>query len=395
MMRTPPRDATLVRHRAPRLFALLAAFAFACAVHAQNDARIEVPFEWADGHLFVEARVNGSEPLAFMIDSTSGSSLDPQAALRASTLAQGASGDFEPVSIEIGAARMSGVRLAPLSTRSFEPTLGHRWDGVLGREWFARYVIDIDYDKRIVAFVEPRAFAAPASMERLPLAVDAGVPYVEAALALPGANVHGAFMVDAGASTAVTLYAEPRDRALARAAQAATRDAFAGARVPGAQGASSATGFADSLRLGGTTLQAPLVEFSSERGATVGASPVVGILGNGVLSRFHVIVDVSRRELFVTPTARVGVPFGPDASGVALIARGERFFTIEVSAVSPRSPGAQAGIEPGDVIAAIDDRTGLSLGDVRETLRDAGGSHTLTLDRRGRTFNVPIMLRTP
>lgn len=369
------------------------ALSIAGTARAQAPVRVEVPFESVDGYIFIEARVNGSEPLAFMLDNTTRSALDPDVAVPA-TVMPGATASavsakervLEHATVDVAGAKLGDVALAPLAMKAFEPTLGHRWDGVLGREWFERYVVDVDYEKHVVVFTEPRAFAAPAGVEHVPLVLESGLPYADASVAIAAqAPLSGKFLVDVGANTGVTVYAAFLKRGRMLQTQRSALEPGGSARIVRA----------DALQLGSTRLREPIVELASDAGVRVGADPAAGLLGNEVLSRFHVTMDYSRREMLLARTDAADAPFRTDASGMKLVAPAGRVTGLEIAAVAPGSAAARAGLEPGDRLVAIDDMNGRSLADARETLRDAGATHSLTIERGGRTFKTPIELRAP
>ena len=66
---------------------------------------------------------------------------------------------------------------------------------------------------------------------------------------------------------------------------------------------------------------------------------------------------------------------------------------MEVRGVTEDSAGAHAGLRDGDFILALDDYTVRTLSDLSAALRHyLGGQHaTLTIERYGKTFRLPIV----
>lgn len=67
---------------------------------------------------------------------------------------------------------------------------------------------------------------------------------------------------------------------------------------------------------------------------------------------------------------------------------------VHIDQVAPDSPAAQAGLQPQDVLIAMDDQKILAVNDVSAyTQRHLGEPVTLTLERAGQTFTVTVVPR--
>jgi C-terminal processing protease CtpA/Prc len=69
--------------------------------------------------------------------------------------------------------------------------------------------------------------------------------------------------------------------------------------------------------------------------------------------------------------------------------------TFEVAQVRKGTPGADAGIQKGDVIAGIDQdpAADLSLEEIRDLFRRPGHPYKLTIERNGQTLSLTMKLR--
>ena len=79
-------------------------------------------------------------------------------------------------------------------------------------------------------------------------------------------------------------------------------------------------------------------------------------------------------------------------SGVVLVARGANLKSFEVAAVTPHSPGSEAGLQKGDVIAGIDGQPAadLDLSGVRDLFRVFGHEYHLTVTRGDHTVEMKL-----
>ena len=78
-----------------------------------------------------------------------------------------------------------------------------------------------------------------------------------------------------------------------------------------------------------------------------------GIIGNVILSRFHVIIDYVHEKLYLKPITKLSKEFVFDKSGLLIYALGSELDQYYVKTVYPNTPAELAGIKPGDKILKI------------------------------------------
>jgi C-terminal processing protease CtpA/Prc len=83
-----------------------------------------------------------------------------------------------------------------------------------------------------------------------------------------------------------------------------------------------------------------------------------------------------------------------DMSGLALVAKGANLKTFAVVQVQPGTPGADAAIQQGDVIVAVDDEAAadLTLAAIRDLFRQIGHEYKLLIDRKGQSLTISIKM---
>src|SRR5262249_56930074 len=119
-------------------------------------------------------------------------------------------------------------------------------------------------------------------------------------------------------------------------------------------------------------------------GGFVANPDYAGILGNEILRRFRLWLDLSRKRLILEPNALYREPFpAPRSFGLLLIADGLDLRRFVVARVSPGSPGEQAGFKRNDIVVAVDGRRadGFSLEELQTLFEREGAHHDVEIAR--------------
>jgi len=142
--------------------------------------------------------------------------------------------------------------------------------------------------------------------------------------------------------------------------------------------------------VGPWTVKRPVMGYS----ASLERDGDAGTVGADFLRRFHPIFDYARRRLILEsqPTLADATPV--DASGLMLVATGERFDTLQVLSVAKDSPAMEAGLGPGDRITAwADIGEPLTLDAARRRLAQPGQRLDLVVERAGARRTISLRTR--
>ncbi len=184
-----------------------------------------IPLEIAgDNYVLIKARVNNSEPLTFLLDSGAGSGLVLYNAA-AETLKLKSAGKgkgsgageatFETalvkdVSLSFSGATMEKQTFVVFPPNSPPPAFGRAVDGVIGYSLFSRYVVEIDYQSKMVNLYEPATYQYAGRGESIPLNIMSNVPFARIQIPLAGRKpLEGKFIVDLGAGRFVLILKHP------------------------------------------------------------------------------------------------------------------------------------------------------------------------------------------
>ena len=372
---------------------------------AKQSARrvARIPFELNGNMIYLQVRVNDSRPLWFALDTGAYHSILNLPVVQALNLksgragtATGAGGQVQTVTLsgltfDVGGAPLKDLNIAALPLASLENSTGRAMDGILGAEFFRRYVVEIDYVTKEISLYEPAAFQYGGRGESLPLTFHDNHPYVRAKIELPGRpSIEGEFVIDAGSNLPVILLPSFIEEHKLRDSLPPTLKSY-GRGVGGE--VALPVGRASALHLGGFRVERPVTAFPPA--GTFGRDGMAGNIGSAVLRRFKVIFDYSRRRMILEPNAHFADAFEHDMSGLQLVTEGPGFAAFSVNRVLENSPAEEAGIKKGDEIVSFDGRPAsqLRLVSLREMLRQPAKTYSLQLKRGAETVSVTLKTR--
>ena len=375
------------------------------AAEARPRARriTRIPFELNGNSIYLQLRVNTSRLLWFALDTGAYNSIINTPVMQSLNLktdgggvATGAGGRVESlrlsgVNFDVGGAPLRDLSIAALTLTPLENSTGRAMDGILGAEFFRRYVVEIDYDASEISLYEPATFEYAGRGESLPLSFYDNHPYVRAKVELPGREpVEGEFVIDAGSNLALILLPSFVEEHKLRDAVPQTLKTY-GRGVGGE--VVLPLGRASRLRLGGFSVERPVTAFPPA--GTFGRADKAGNIGSAILRRFRVIFDYSRSRVILEPNKQFDAPFEYDMSGLSLVTEGPAFQVVRVLRVLPQSPAEEAGLRQGDEIVTFGGRPAgeYKLSALREMLKRAGGKYSLQVRRGAETLSVELKTR--
>jgi PDZ domain/Aspartyl protease len=346
------------------------ALAVPLAVALQSVAAppVTIPFELANRHVIVKARVNDSRPLSFILDTGANVAIVRMAT--AKELGLSLHGDVKTGGAGAGTQAGQRVKDAKWSLVGFDgfsqpvtmalpfealPSgLGQDVDGIIGGEFIRQFVLTLDYQARTITLHEPNTFKYAGNGQTLPLEfTPAGHPVVKAVVTpVGGQPIEHRFMLDIGSGLALALHSPfaaehnlpgPQSRTISAIGMAG-----AGGRSVGRLGRVSA------LQIGTFTIANPITLFSEDTAGAFANRSLAGNIGAQIASRFRTILDYGRRRIILEPSPAFADPFDRAFSGMAVRAEGADYRTFRVKEVLEDSPATEAGIQQGDVITSID-----------------------------------------
>jgi hypothetical protein len=208
-----------------------------------------------------------------------------------------------------------------------------------------------------------------------------GHPTIAAEVTLDGGEpVRGAFLLDLGANNSLVLHSPlVRTRGLPGPGATTVAPLDGGGTGGALRGRLGRVG---GLAIGTRTLRQMPTLFSEDPAGSYANPALQGSIGALVASRFKLLLDYRRGRIVFEPTVAIDEPWSGVSSGLRLEAEGDDYRTFRVAQVGEGSPAAEAGLQPGDVIRAVDERAAAewTLGQLQDTFERAG-TYTLSVAR--------------
>jgi PDZ domain-containing protein len=352
----------------------------------------QIPAQFSDNLIFLPVSLNGGKPSFFELDSSGNpTNADPSRVPAASDSAA------LPAAIANCSLNLPGLELPmnllPVSPRNeFGAQLGVAYQGTLGADFFARVVVVVDYARETVQLYDPAIYTYTGQGKSLPLKFAGNIPLVRAKFLIPGQRALEAdFEVNTALDAAVMFSSAYTDAHRISAAHfraaAASYPALDG-------GAKIFLGRLKGFQLGPYAVEDVVAAFS-QKGLPGVDKSVAGSIGGGFFRRFTVVFDFPHQRMIVDANLQINKFAEEDMSGLSIVAKGAGLKTFEIVQVQQGTPGANAGIQPGDIISGIDDEPAadLTLLSVRDLFRQVGHKYKLLIERDGKTREVVVQMR--
>lgn len=289
---------------------------------------------------------------------------------------------FELPGLKVGSQTAASMNLRELFVRT-------GWDavGILGYDFFSRFVTEINYADEKISFYEPEFF----DYDGWGVVIDAAMSgkFLCVPMTVDG-KYSGRWNFDTGAGGTSFHYpfAEENGFLNMKGVDGMGFGAGGGLKMRGAM--------FDEIEFAGFKLEDQVISFPLEEG--VGAfsgKELVGNLGNSVFRHFTIYLDYANQQVIVEKGKDFKREFPHDKSGLQVHMTGEGGY--EVVFVSPGTPADKAGFEQNDIITAINgiDMDYLDgLESFRELMRKEAGTEyvvDLTRDDKPKELRLKLM----
>jgi hypothetical protein len=329
---------------------------------------VSIRFRLIRNLVIIPLKINNKGPFNFILDTGVGFmlitdpamvdsiSLTSKRTIKITGLGEGVAYEAyvtPPLAIDITGLTSYDVATTILKTDHFNLSnfVGIPIKGLLGYEFFNNLAVKLNFMDSTLTVYRPHDARLFRKGTKIPLAVEAHKPYLQALVALPNGIIQQCkLVVDIGAGHPVSLENMIKRHGLPQK--------FISANL-GVGLAGPISGFVsriDEIDLGKYKVKDVITAFPNDYDSTTMKYLTVardGNLGIGILKRFTVIFDYQENALYLKPNANFHEPFEHDMSGIEYYAVGDDYKHIIISRVEPGSSADEIGLEKDDEITSI------------------------------------------
>lgn len=234
----------------------------------------------------------------------------------------------------------------------FERITGTSIQGILGADFLMRFTVEFDFRRNLMILHEPAKYSPSNKHVQVPSVFIRNRAYLELPIGVSSMqSTVRRLLLDSGAGLTLLMhtYGDSSETDLPLQKVPAYIASGLGGSLEGSVGRSRKIELAGKELSGVVTYFQPLdtvgLEFLNDR---------EGIIGNRILKRFNVAIDYTGQRVYFRPEGRKWKEkFQFDRSGLSLVAGGPNLRTYTVANLVPNSPAANAGIQLGDRIVAV------------------------------------------
>jgi hypothetical protein len=369
-----------------------------------------IPFTMESSHIVFKVHLNGREPIGFLLDTGADENVINTSRLAdfgiktyGKTMATGGGGSAEYNYAAGATFTWPGVELrnqhvAVLDQTGLERALGVPLGGILGYDFISRFVVEIDYEKKLLTLHDPKKWSYSGTGFIVPVTFDDGIPFADGLISVGAkTDIPAYFVLDFGAQETMTLtspFVKAND--LLNLAQT---NAYVN-RPAGLENQffsqNNVRGHIDRLALGKLIEQSIPVNLSVNTKGAYASANFSGTIGESIFRRYHVFLDYPRNRIIYEPTAETHAPFPERKTyGLTIIASGADLHTYTVTAVRPGSQAEKDGFKKADIISALNGKPAAQfmLSELREQLTHEGESYDIGVSRADDKLKISVRIK--
>lgn len=368
-----------------------------------------IPFDFASAHIIFQASLNGRPPIWWILDTGADQEVINAARLdnfglrtygKSATSGGGNSAEYDyagGATFTMPGVTVRNQHVAVIDQTGLEHALGMPLGGLLGYDFISRFVIEIDYEKKLLTLHDSRTWQYKGRGHILPIVFDEGIPFTDGLIAAGGERIPAYLVVDFGAQETVTLtspFVKTHD--LVRLAQTSSTVNRPAGLESQFFAQNNVRGRIDELTLGELRVSSIPINMSVNTKGAYASVNFAGTVGEGIYRRYHVFLDYARDRIIFEPTPEASQPFPERTTyGLSVLASGPDLHTYTVSSVRPGSAAEKDGFQKGDIVAALDGEAALrfTLSELRDRLSHEGEHHAIEVRRQGKEVSIAAQIK--
>jgi len=339
---------------------------------AGGQENITVPFSFTQGFIIINAKLNHKHKLKLILDTGAeniilfkyqsvlkfGLTVDKNIELVGSDLDKVVDAVIcrrNKLQLDSGVATQNDLVVLKEDILALDQLIGEPIDGILGCRSFWGQVIEIDYLKQELTISKSKKetnYAHDLRYKAYPLKIENHKPYMEINYIDASDESHSLnVLVDTGSALGLLLFThiENRFELPPRHIRAPLGKGIGGDII-------GYIGLLPRVEFGKVLFINNVISYFQEIDEDI--DPAIygkryGLIGNPLLSRFHVVIDYMNNMLYLKANHNFNKKIKYDLSGMQVFAAGPKLNDFVIYAVYDTSPAQEAGLKEGDVIKRL------------------------------------------
>ncbi|MFN2394323.1 MAG: aspartyl protease family protein [Bacteroidales bacterium] len=375
----------------------------------RNQRSVRIPARISNKLAVIPIQINDSPPLLFILDTGVNTTILTEPAIasffdfpvdeKVYVLGLGNEGIIEAGMSKGLTFNMRGITghnmnliIIPEGVLTFSEYFGFPVHGIIGNDLFSQFPVKINYRTNTIRIYREPTYRIRRRSHIIPLELENSKPYIDVFIEGDSDTRQDTLqlLVDMGATNPVFLNSSYKGLTEQRI------PAFLGKGISGEL--EGEMGRLQKITIGEIEIKEPLVAYpANDFMETSNISfQWEGILGAGILSRFHVIIDYPSSRLLLRKNLDFKKDFHSNLSGMDIIAKGMKFNEFVVNHVRKNSVAFEAGIKKGDKLLSVNRNplTGMNIDEVVGLFNQSPGTILhLQLQRDNKIYRQTIRLR--
>lgn len=301
-----------------QFYLFFTALVFAGPLYAGNIPVDTLAFRLGtDNRIYVECRVNDSEPLEFLFDTgATDMVMNPQSPKSNYSMTfdkvvnnLGTTGSNEvkqSSSNRLAIGRHTEVDGLEFIAINYPPDA---WDGVLGQSFMSRYIVEVDYKRRCIYLYSREQYTPPKDVVKIKMQmrINKSLPCIPLKVHINGKKYNVMAEVDTGSDRTLDL----NTPFVKRHGLLGKLRPFAFSRITSSDGNSGELKNVhfDKVMLGSISLPYIPGALSTLTEGVQASDEIDGMLGNNFLQRFDLVIDLQGQWLYLKPNRLMYKPF--------------------------------------------------------------------------------------
>jgi hypothetical protein len=234
-----------------------------------------------------------------------------------------------------------------------KPIVGDFADGIIGMEYFSNSVMEINYEKEYISLFQSIDSVDLSGYSRIGISKRGNRLFIPMKVSINDTLIiEGEYQIDFGAGGSIALTSSVTHKYNLMENIEKKTPFFT--KYGGVGGESSSYDFmAKSIEIGEFQFKNVTMEFSDDKSGAMASVEHFGLLGNGIYSRFTVIIDFINNDFYLKPNSKYNEPFEFSKLGFSYVDRNQTMNAWIVTGLYSGSNAEKQGLRIDDKIIAV------------------------------------------